>query len=356
MPRHITLAIFSRADGVYKDASNDNHGSPMPMIIHAGGGKDSNKSAREKRMELYDQTINDDIGIRGSYTKGFDEENPLGIMVRATHNGSMTKDIFVDACIHFVKNLPPDQGKDGAWSFLLLDSHVSRWSPLALNVLFEHKVMPIYFPSHLSIVVQPQDNGVIAFLQQCIANAWDEIRLFKETTDIAFFNQGLERAMTEFREEEHQKLMSRGSNSTTRAWGEKTGLSPRKPKCENWNESLQTYGVLNGLKIQPFELYVASVPSDLSSKYPPPSEHNEIINQARVNLGHGGKPITSMNSVLDPFFSKCYQIVSSLIDDWLEEPLETRSARPEATSEAQKVAIQYIPVKVATKVEPCENI
>ena len=132
-----------------------------------------------------------------------------------------------------------------------------------MNVLFEHKVMPIYFPSHLSIVVQPQDNGVIAFLQQCIANAWDEIRLFKETTDIAFFNQGLERAMTEFREEEHQKLMSRGSNSTTRAWGEKTGLPPRNPKCENWNESLQTYGVLNGLKIQPFELYVASLQSIL---------------------------------------------------------------------------------------------
>ncbi|CAJ1960065.1 unnamed protein product [Cylindrotheca closterium] len=134
--------------------------------------------------------------------------------------------------------------------------------------------------------------------------------------------------------------MSCGSNSTTQAWGERLVYPP---------ESLQTYGVLNGKKIQPFELYVASMPSDQASKSLPPPEHDKIINEARANLGHGGTPIKSMNSALDQFYAKCYQITSSLIDNWLEELPETRSAWPKATSEAQQVVVQYIPLKVVTK-------
>lgn len=355
MPRHITLAIFSRADGIYKDESNGIHGSPMPMVIHAGTKKNDGKSVREKRIKLYDQEPDDEIAIRELYTAGFNRKNPLGIAVRVTSNGSMTKEIFFDACIHFVRNLPPDHGKNGLWCFLLLDSHVSRWNPCGINYLFEHKVMPIYFPSHLSIVVQPQDNGVISFLQYCVANIWDEIRLFKTGTNIEFFNQGLEKALTEFREEERMKLRDRGSNSTTRAWGAKTGLFPRNPQCENWQDSLQTYGVLNALKIEPFGFHVAHVPLDLGTKLPP-QEHIDLINTARVNLGHRGKPITSKISALDHFFTKCYQIVTKLIDDWLEKPQGERSTQPEAASEAQEVAIQYIPVKVATKVQPYEDV
>jgi glutamine cyclotransferase len=64
------------------------------------------------------------------FTQGLTEEDKnLGITIRSSTNGSMTKLLFLDAVLHYIKNLPSDQGADGKYAFLLLDSHVSGWNP-----------------------------------------------------------------------------------------------------------------------------------------------------------------------------------------------------------------------------------
>jgi hypothetical protein len=139
-------------------------------------------SAIEKRLSLYEEqdTIPfDDKRFSEGFTMG---DRNLGIAIRSSPNGSMTKVLFLDGILHFIKNIPSDQGANGKYSFLLLDSHVSRWNPMALYFLFKNRIIPIFFPSHLSIVVQPQDNGVNLFFHKCMEESCQIARLFKSET------------------------------------------------------------------------------------------------------------------------------------------------------------------------------
>ena len=176
---HLSFAMFSCSNGKYKDQSANIEGSPMPMMIHSSPEKQDGRSPIERRLGLYEKedTI---LFDEDRFTQGFTEEDKnLGITIRSSTNGSMTKLLFLDAVLHYIKNLPSDQGADGKYAFLLLDSHVSRWNPQALYILFKHRIIPIFFPSHLSIVVQPQDNGVILFFHKCMEEAAQIPRLFK---------------------------------------------------------------------------------------------------------------------------------------------------------------------------------
>jgi hypothetical protein len=181
---HVSVAKFSRSDGKYKDKRAKIEGAPMPLVIHSvTSSKKKGKSAEsaiEKRIELYSDQ--EEVPVKDKYMDGFEEHDDLGIKVCTTIGGSMTKELFLVAVIHFIENLPPTHGANGRYSFLLLDSHVSRWNPKALYYLFKHRVIPIFFPSHLSIVVQPQDNGVILFLHKCIEEAASIKRLFATET------------------------------------------------------------------------------------------------------------------------------------------------------------------------------
>ena len=179
---HLSLAIFSCSNGKYKDESANIEGAPMPFMIHSSPENQDGMSAIERRLSLYDEqdTIPFD---EDRFTQGFIRENKsLGITIRSSANGSMTKVLFLDAVLHFIKNIPSDQGADGKYTFLLLDSHVSRWNPKALYHLFKNRIIPIFFPSHLSIVVQPQDNGVILFFHKCLEEASLLERLFRSET------------------------------------------------------------------------------------------------------------------------------------------------------------------------------
>ena len=66
------------------------------------------------------------VNVDPNYTKGFDPKNSLCIAVRTSSSGSMTKDLFLDTMLHYVKYIAADQGPNGKFDFLLLDSHVSR--------------------------------------------------------------------------------------------------------------------------------------------------------------------------------------------------------------------------------------
>ena len=112
------------------------------------------------------------------------------------------KEPFLDAMIYYVKHLCLDQGSNRKYVFLLLDSHVSLCNPIALYTLFKNRAISIFFPLHLSIIVQPQDNGVILFLHKCIEEASLLHRLFKSETDVSYVNCILDKAFYLFQDGE----------------------------------------------------------------------------------------------------------------------------------------------------------
>ena len=150
--------------------------------------------------------------------------------------------------LYYVKHLAPDQGPQGKYVFLLLDSHVSRWNPRALYILFKNRVIPIFFPSHLSIVCQPQDNGVIFFLHKCIKETSLLQRLYRSRTSLKYANRILERAFFQFWDQERRKLIDHGSNSTTRLY-QVPGIKLCDPFSPGWRENLELYESFNGLKV-----------------------------------------------------------------------------------------------------------
>ena len=180
--RHVTIVAFSSSDGKYKDQTANIDGAAPPIIIHAKGKKkvkDTSTTAVEKRMELYDNDPSSTVANADErFLEGLDNYEHLGIKVLTSVNGSMTKELFPVICSHIIEHLRPDQGIGGKYTFILMDSHISRWNPKALYLLFLHRVIPIFFPSHLTIVVQPQDNGVILYLHKCLEDASLIPRLF----------------------------------------------------------------------------------------------------------------------------------------------------------------------------------
>ena len=183
--RHLSLLVFSQANGKYRDKAANIEGAAPPMMIHSkqSSKKDSTTPA-ERRINLYNEPdVDTEPSVDDKYTEGLDRYNTnLGMKVFTSPNGSMTKELFLEAMKHLIEHLSSKQGANGLYTFLLLDSHVSRWNPQALYLLFKNRVIPIFFPSHLTIVVQPQDNGVILFLHKCIEEAAQLERLFQTDT------------------------------------------------------------------------------------------------------------------------------------------------------------------------------
>lgn len=87
-------------------------------------------------------------------------KNPWGFCVRTSAAGSMMQRTFFYYCIHFVKNIPTNQGRNGEPVILFLDGHSSRWDVSSLFYLLQNNVFPFFLPSHTSVWTQPNDNGV----------------------------------------------------------------------------------------------------------------------------------------------------------------------------------------------------
>ena len=85
--------------------------------------------------------------------------NPYGFSCRTTASGSMTRETILDWAIHFVKNLPKNQGNEKEPVLLFLDGHASRWDVCAIFYLLQNNVFPFFLASHTSVWAQPNDNG-----------------------------------------------------------------------------------------------------------------------------------------------------------------------------------------------------
>jgi hypothetical protein len=339
---HISLCVFSKSNGRYKDDSAGIEGAPMPLVIHTKSlSKDKGKSALEKRIGLYKP--DEFIDVPSAFSEGISNDNPLGITIRTSNSGSMTKELFLDAMLHYVKSLGSDQGENGKYVFLLLDSHVSRWNPIALWILFRNRVVPIFFPSHLSIVVQPQDNGVILFLHKCIEEASLLQRLFQTETNIAYVNRILEAGFHLFRDGERKKLIDHGSNSTTRAY-KVPGIIPRNPFSSGWRENLELYASFNDLRISnsnPSPYYGVRPKDELLC----PSfsdEERSLLNKAVPILARGNSE--DVPCLLDEPKTKCYAIANEIVNDWVEKAPDERALRPRATNAVQRIALKHMTI------------
>ena len=352
---HVTLAVFSKSNGHYKDRNAGIEGAPLPMVIHtkvSSSSKEKGGTPIEKRMALYENSKDDIVTVGAQYTEGFSPKNPLDITVRTSSNGSMTKEVFFDAMLYYVKNLAPEQGPQGKYVFLLLDSHVSRWNPKALYTLFKHRVIPIFFPSHLSIVCQPQDNGVIFFLHKCIENASLLERLFTSESGIAHANNILERAFYTFRDEERKKLIDHGSNSTTRSY-RMPGIKPCNPFSPGWRENLELYASFNGLRMSSDACpYYGVKPKNKSLCRDFSDAEIQLLNEAMPVLA---RDADGTNTILDDPKAKCYSIANRIVNDWVEKPSDEHAVRPHPTSAVERLALEHMEITHIVTAEPSES-
>ena len=123
-PFHVTNGLTTRADGRFVIP---------PFLIHSRPGNE--------KPELSDGDVKGIARVVGRATDGSARiENPTGIQVAVSTNGSMTRDLFPRWCEHFVNHLPSHQGKGKMPVVLFLDGHTSRWNYNALHFLRENNV------------------------------------------------------------------------------------------------------------------------------------------------------------------------------------------------------------------------
>ena len=149
-------------------------GAAPPFIVHTNQSESATTNAA--------QNENDSIKLSSRFVEGlqnpnsgfdayFKQVNPNRFTVRSTKSGSMTQEIFLDWCIHFVKHLPKGQGQGGTAHLLFLDGHASRWNLQGLQYLMGNNVFPFFLPSHTSIWTQPNDNGCNLRFHKCVEDA-----------------------------------------------------------------------------------------------------------------------------------------------------------------------------------------
>lgn len=371
MARHITVALTSRSDGRYAVPGEQQEGAPPPFIIHADGASSENEgtTAREKRLELAKQTADDEVRFNYAYAQGLEDKdteldeilppseydnNRLGLAVRTSTNGSITKDLFFDWAIHFVKNLPRHQGKDGEPVYLILDGHVSRLNIRAMNYLFENNVICFFLASHTSIWSQPNDNGPNYLLHKCFNEAARIERLFATQADSHYFNTIIKRGWREFLSREHGDLDSNlMRNSTTGSW-RKTGLEPADRNPETWQDAIRDFGqhnkIFESLKQIEAALDGATDEKSLDKKWftarvrpqsrRPPSFTEQEIESLKQGVNTGDQDISS-EEMKQPLML-CHRIIDSMIDAWVSIPAETRPPEPTPGTNAEKIASKFV--------------
>ena len=71
MYSHITLVVFSRADGIYLDTEEKIDGCPMPMLIHTNPNMSGKAlTGRQLRLDLYHEDENTMVELDSKYLEG----------------------------------------------------------------------------------------------------------------------------------------------------------------------------------------------------------------------------------------------------------------------------------------------
>jgi hypothetical protein len=205
-------------------------------LIHTDATKTDEKTQKERERQRKGETPMA-AEVADKFVKGM--SNPQ-VMVRTSKSGSMTQEIFLDYCQHFVASLEEDHGP----VILFLDGHASRWNTQALKYMFDNKVFLFFFASHTSIWAQPNDCGLNKRVHWAIEQACKQYRRAAKTTSLAYFNAVFCLGWRIFLKAESDDLLECFDNNSTRA-NARTGVFPLNPFCEAWMEAIECLGTGN---------------------------------------------------------------------------------------------------------------
>jgi len=318
-------------------------GELMPsMIIQSCPGVDD-PHMRKSLMEniVWQATTDEERASRFCRDGRFNAEN---IDVRVSTNGSMTRALFPKWCEHFVRNLPPGQGKGGLPVFLFFDGHASRWSYLGLNYLEMNNVIAICVPSHSTIWSQPNDAGLNSAFKTHFAKCcrtWrggDQGELgckahLHNVMDRGDFNGIFVRAQRSFREEQQLLLQTTGKNAI-RSGFVNTGIAPFNRNCSYWREIIDTLGKSNLGPAAP--AYDGTGAGCAQRRLPTPAE--EVFDVAAADLS-----LLDDNELATLACTRCadeetgaaaVRLVKGALRRWQESPGSSREPSPINEQEA----------------------
>jgi hypothetical protein len=157
------------------------------------------------------------------------------------------------------------------------------------------------------------------------------------------------KALHLFRDGERKKLLSRGSNSTTRSYSI-TGIKPRDPYSSGWRENLELYSSFNGLQVKS---------DDRCQYYGVRPKENDIcveFSEADISLLDRAVPNIASdendNMILQHAKAKCYSIAEEIVNSWVEKGGDERTCRPQATTDVEEVALKHMNITQIISAEP----
>ncbi|CAB9529901.1 unknown protein [Seminavis robusta] len=300
MQFHYSVANIVRADGVQCHPHESVEGAPAPYVLISDPSSvcelDNMDKASRDRLLANQTEDNTTFTLNPSVLEGWHDQyqlgkkdtlvNKFGFQIRTTPTGSMLKRTFYDFILHFVQQLPHDQGANGLGVVLFLDWHCSRECPQSLlTTFFEHNVLLFVLPSKTSIWAQPCDNGKNELTAKHIAITAHNMGLMIGTPldyidANKIFRGGLEMNCLE----QNDELRRTGTNAVVSSF-KKTGLYPIDYDNEGWQSAFQNFSKLNQLvrqqkqeagEILPQIVWVSKAKT-LDSREPLSAEDEEAI-------------------------------------------------------------------------------
>ena len=157
------------------------------------------------------------------------------------------------------------------------------------------------------------------------------------------------KALHLFREGERKKLMSRGSNSTTRSYNV-TGIKPRNPYSSGWRENLELYASFNSLQVKQ---------DDGCQLYGVRPRNPDVCNdfsEADISMLDEAVPTLAADAngetILHHSKSKCYSIAEEIVNGWVEKGADERTVRPRATTDVEKLALAHMDITQIVTAQP----
>ena len=153
-----------------------------------------------------------------------------------------------------------------------------------------------------------------------------------------------------FREGERKKLITRGSNSTTRAYTV-TGMKPCNPYSTGWRENLELYTSFNSLKLNRDDgcRYYGVQPKDNNICQEFSVADISMLDEAVPNLAVDSN---DSNTIINHSKAKCYAVADEIINSWVEKGVDERTVRPQACTDVEKLALKHMNITQIISAQP----
>ena len=147
--------------------------------------------------------------------------------------------------------------------------------------------------------------------------------------------------------------MTRGRNSTTRSWTV-TGIDPCNPYSDGWQENLELYASMNGLKIKNNEAFQNYGVRPKDNNACPVFTEDDIVLLEQTVPNFSSAP-SGVTTILNHPKSMCYAVANDIIVSWSEKDSDVRSLRPRASTDAEDLALKHMEIALIITATPKSN-